>query len=263
MISVIMSVYNAEKYLEEAVDSILNQTYQDFEFIIINDFSNDRSTDILVQYEKRFSNIKLIHNSKNLGLTKNLNLAISIAKGEFIARMDADDISEKNRFERQIEYFKIHKELDIIGTYSYDIDEKGEIIRKRTTPVNHKNIVKIMPMFCPMSHPTIMFKKNSLAKIGFYNEKYRTSQDLEMYFRAAGAGLKFANIPEYLFKYRIDDEFLKRKSFLFRWNDYKLRMEGFKYINLPWYKYSYALIPIILGILPRTLFNSLKKIDPR
>lgn len=263
MISVVMSVYNAEKYLEEAIDSILNQTYQDFEFIIVNDCSDDRCSAILKDYEKNFSKIKLLNNTKNIGLTKSLNKAIAVAKGEFIARMDADDISEENRFERQIAFFKTHPDVDILGTYSNDIDEYGKVFRTRTTPVNHKDIVKMLPKLCPISHPTVMFKKDSLAKIGFYNEKYRTSQDLEMWFRAAGAGLKFANIPEYLFKYRMDSEFLNRKTFKFRWNDYKLRLEGFKYINLPWYKYGYALIPIVLGILPSSVYNSLKKIDPR
>jgi glycosyltransferase EpsE len=84
-----------------------------------------------------------------------------------------------------------------------------------------------------------------------------------MWFRAAGAGLKFGNVPEFLFKYRMDSEFLARKTLKFRYNDYQLRVEGFKHIELPWYKYGYALIPIVLGILPSSIYNSLKRIDPR
>ena len=94
MISVIMSVYNAEKYLKEAVDSVLNQTYKNFEFIIVNDCSKDNSLAILKEYERDHKNIILINNADNLGLTRNLNLALSIAKGKYVARMDADDISE-------------------------------------------------------------------------------------------------------------------------------------------------------------------------
>jgi glycosyltransferase involved in cell wall biosynthesis len=101
-----MSVYNAEKYLKEAIESILNQTYQDFEFIIVNDCSTDRSGVILNDYEKRYSSITLINNQENIGLTKNLNSAIALSKGEYIARMDADDISEINRFERRYRYFR-------------------------------------------------------------------------------------------------------------------------------------------------------------
>lgn len=263
MISVVMSVYNTEKYLKEAIDSILNQTYQDFEFIIVNDCSADGSWDILKDYEKRYNCIKLINNSENLGLTKSLNKALAIAKGEYIARMDADDISELNRFERQLEYLIAHPDIDILGTFSNDINEQGEAFRTRTTPVLHKDIVGMLPKLCPMSHPTVIFKRKSLKTIGFYNEKYKTSQDLEMWFRAAGAGLKFGNIPEFLFRYRMDSEFLARKTLKFRYNDYLLRVEGFKHIELPWYKYGYALIPIVLGLLPHSIYNSLKKIDPR
>ena len=263
MISVIMSVYNAEKYLEKAIDSILNQTYQDFEFIIVNDCSNDGSYAILKEYEKNYKCIRLINNTKNLGLTKNLNRAIAASKGEYIARMDADDISEINRFERQIEYFNNHKEVDILGTFSNDINEYGEVIRTRTNPVSHNEIISMLPKLSPMAHPSVMFKKRSLEKIDFYNEKYRTSQDLEMWYRAAGTGLIFHNIPEFLFQYRIDGNFLARKTFKFRWNDYKLRLEGFKHIKLPWYKYSYAFIPLVLGFLPGSIYNLLRKIDPR
>jgi len=263
MISVVMSVYNAEKYLKEAIDSILNQTYQDFEFIIVNDCSKDSSWAILQDYKKNHKCIRLIDNTENLGLTKNLNRALAISKGEYIARMDADDISDPNRFERQIDYFNKHKDIDILGTFSNDIDEYGEIIRPRKGPITHNEIVKMLPKVSPIAHPTVMFRKASLEKIGFYNPKYRTSQDLEMWFRAAGAGLKFHNIPEFLFKYRMDSDYVARKTFKFRWNDFKLRLRGYKYINLPWYKYVFALIPLVLGIIPEFVYNMLKKIDPR
>ena len=263
MISVIMSVYNAEKYLKEAIESILNQTYQDFEFIIVNDCSKDSSWAILQDYEKSHKCIRLIDNTENLGLTKNLNRALAISKGKYIARMDADDISELNRFERQIAFFNNDKTVDILGTFSHDVDEHGGIIRPRKAPIAHHDIMKMLPKFSPIAHPTVMFKKSSLEKIGFYNPKYRTSQDLEMWFRAAAAGLKFHNIPEYLFKYRMDSDYVARKTFKFRWNDYKLRLEGYKHIHLPWYRYVYALIPLILGIIPESIYNLLKKIDPR
>lgn len=263
MISVVMSVYNAEKYLREAIDSILNQTYQDFEFIIINDCSNDGSWAILKDYEERYPCMRLINNKENLGLTKNLNLALAMSKGEYIARMDADDISDPSRFEKQVSFFKNNTAIDILGTFSNDIDENGKTIRTRTVPVVHKDIMKMLPKLSPIVHPAVMFRKKSLEKIGYYNTKYRTSQDLEMWFRAAAAGLKFHNIPEYLFKYRVDADFLLRKNFQFRWNDFKLRLEGYKCINLPWYEYSYAFIPIILGMIPSPIYRVLKKIDPR
>lgn len=258
-----MSVYNAEKYLEEAIDSIVNQTYQDFEFIIINDCSTDNSGAILNQYKQRYEQIVLISNSSNLGLTKNLNKALSIAKGDFIARMDADDISELNRFEVQHAFLHNNPNIDVLGSFSRNIDEKGTITGKRTAPISHRDILKVLPKLCPLAHPTVMFRKESLAKIGFYNEKYITSQDYDMWFRAAKEGLQFYNIPELLLKYRMNDKYVGRKTFKFRWNDFKLRLEGYKRMRLPLHQYAYALIPLVLGVIPGFMYAHLKKLDPR
>ncbi len=263
MVSVIMSVYNAEKYLKEAVDSILNQTYRSFEFIIVNDCSTDNSYSILEDYASRHDNVILINNGKNLGLTKNLNLALKHASGKYIARMDADDISELDRFEKQVNFLELNQSIDILGTFSKNINENGEITGTRSTPVTHGDIMRILPKLSPLSHPTIMFRKESLEKIGFYNDKYKTSQDYDMWFRASRAGLRFYNIPEFLLKYRMNDDYISRKTFQFRWNDFKLRIEGYKNINLPFYKYGYALIPLVLGVIPGSVYLQLKKMDPR
>jgi glycosyltransferase involved in cell wall biosynthesis len=263
MISVIMSVYNAEKYLKEAVDSILGQTYKNFEFIIINDCSDDNSLPILKEYEMLHNNIILLNNTENLGLTKNLNIALNMASGKYIARMDADDISEPNRFRMQVDFLEKNSAIDILGTFSRNINEDGEITGTRSTPITHKDIMKILPKLSPLSHPTVMFRKESLKKIGFYNDKYLTSQDYDMWFRATRAGLKFYNLPEFLLKYRMNDDYISRKSFKFRWNDFRLRLEGYKNINLPFYKYIYALIPLVLGVIPGSVYLQLKKMDPR
>lgn len=258
-----MSVYNADKYLQEAVDSVLNQTYQDFEFIIINDCSKDKSAEILRNYEKIHKKIILIDNVDNLGLTRNLNLALTIAKGKYIARMDADDVCEPTRFEKQRAYLKKHKNVDIIGSFSTNINQDGEITGNRTVPVTHNDIMLLLPKLCPMTHPTVMFRKSSLKKLCNYNIKYNTSQDYDMWFRAASAGLKFHNLPEYLLKYRMDGKYVGRKTFKFRWNDFKLRLEGYKRLKLSLYDYRYALIPLALGILPKSLYSTLKMLDPR
>src|SRR3989337_2996755 len=123
-VSVIMSVYNGERHLRESVDSILNQTFQDFEFIIINDGSKDQSKYILESYKDE--RIKLIHN-KNMGLTKSLNIGISIAKGKYIARQDADDISEPERLKTQYDFMEANPGLGLIGSQFEVIKENGEI----------------------------------------------------------------------------------------------------------------------------------------
>lgn len=263
MISVIMSVYNSEKYLNEAIDSILNQTYKDFEFLIVDDCSKDNSLKILEEYSQKDSRIILIKNEGNLGLTKNLNKAIKMSKGDYIARMDADDISETKRFEKQIEFLEKNKGIDIVGTFCSDINEDGIFIRNRTLPTIHSQILKILPKFNPFAHPTVMMRKEKILSIGAYNENYRTSQDYELWFRAIGKGLRVANIPEFLLKYRMNDNYVSRKSIKYRMNDIKLKLEGYKHIRLPYYKYIYLGISIILGILPPKLYSLMKKFDLR
>ena len=123
-----MSVYNGEKYLKQAIDSILTQDFKDFEFIIVNDASTDKTAQILDKYDN--ARIKVLVNKKNLGLAKSLNIAIKQAKGEYIARMDDDDISLPSRFSKQLEYLQKYSDVGVLGTQIDVINDKGRIIRK-------------------------------------------------------------------------------------------------------------------------------------
>ena len=262
-ISVIMSVYNAKMFLEEAIKSILNQSFTDFEFLIVDDCSNDGSKKILDLYAQKDSRIKIFTNKENLRLTKNLNKLIEMSNGEYIARMDADDISLSERFNEQIKYFEDHLEVDILGTFSENISNNGTVTGKRKVPITHKEIVKLLPILNPLSHPTVMFRTSALKLIGGYDERYRTSQDFYLWYKAVEKGLKINNIPSVLFQYRMDDDYISRKSFQYRLNEFKIKLDGYKLIKLPWYKYHYALISLVLAFVPPFLFSQLKKIDPR
>ena len=129
-VSVIMSVYNSDKFLSESIESILNQTFRDFEFIIINDCSTDKSLDIIKKYSKNDNRIVLIENENNIGLTKSLNKGVKIAKGNYIARIDADDTALNNRFEVQYNFLEKNKNIFLVGGGTYEIDYKGKIIRR-------------------------------------------------------------------------------------------------------------------------------------
>lgn len=263
MVSVIMSVYNAEEYLAEAIESILLQTFEDFEFIIVDDKSRDNSLNIIKKYNQKDGRIKLIKNKQNLGLTRSLNKGLSIAKYKYIARMDADDISMSDRFEKQVEFLEGNKNIDILGSYAYDINSKNKIIGERRVPLNHSNIIEMLPILSPLIHPSVMVRKISLDKINGYNEKYRTSQDYELWFRAASKGLKFHNLPEYLLKYRMDNNYYRRKSIKYRLNDMKIRYKGYKQNNIPFHKWYLLFIPFIIGIIPKSIYKYLKIFDPR
>ena len=262
-ISVIMSVFNAQTYLKEALDSILNQTFSDFEFLLIDDCSTDKSSEILEAYAKKDDRIGLIKNGSNQGLTKNLNTLINIACGEYIARMDADDISQAERFKKQVEFLDNNPNIDIVGTFSEDISEDGKILGTRKVPVTNDEIIKLLPTLNPLSHPTVMYRRESIEKLDGYDEKYRTSQDYLLWFEAAGHGMMFYNIPEFLFKYRMNDKYTARKSFQYRMNEFRIKIRGYKYIHHPWYKYHMAFLSLILAFIPPFLFKFFKRFDPR
>ena len=262
-ISVIMSVYNAEVYLEEAIESILNQSFSDFEFLILDDCSVDNSAHILSIFASRDARIKVFTNKENLGLTKSLNKLIFLANGEFLARMDADDISLVERFKEQISFFNTHPAVDIVGTFSQDISEIGEVMGERTVPVSHKEIIKLLPKLNPLSHPTVMMRASVISKIGGYDERFRTSQDYHLWFKAIGNGFKINNIPKTLFQYRMNDNYASRKNFEFRWNMFKVILDGYKLIGHPWYKYHFSLLTLALAFIPTFLFKQVKKLDPR
>lgn len=249
--------------MEYAIESILKQTYKNFEFLIMDDGSHDESLDILRKYEKKDSRIRIYKNKANYGLTVSLNILLKHTKGELIARMDSDDISKRKRFEHQVRLLNEHSNLDITGTFAEDIDKDFNVLRQRKVPVEDSDIKKMLPVMNPLNHPSVMFRKSVISKIGYYNEKFRTTQDYDLWFRAMAAGLKFHNLPEYLLQYRVDDTYMNKKSWKYRWTECKIRIEGYKKIKLPLHRWGYMFIPVILGIIPENLFTLLKKLDPR
>ena len=202
-ISVIMSVFNGEKYLREAIDSILGQTFTDFEFIIVNDGSTDNSLSIIKGYaDKR---IRLIDNEQNIGLTKSLNRAIKQARGEYIARQDADDISLPNRFEEQIKYFKKNPKVVLLGTGICRIDGNGKILGKTLAIAKPgKSLVKQNQF----NHGSTMFKSGVIRELGGYNELFKYCQDYELWLRLAKY-YEVRNLPQILYQLRFHDEALR------------------------------------------------------
>ena len=190
-ISVIMSVFNAEKYLEKAIESILSQTYKNIEFIIINDGSSDKSLEIIKYYAFKKSNIIVI-DQKNIGLTKSLNKGIEKATGDYIARMDADDISSTNRFENFIDYIGKNGEIDLYSTPAYIMNEKG-MVQKTIPNYFRRNGFdkKLLNYYNSMVHGALVVKTDILKKY-MYNEEFVYSQDFELYHRLMRSGYKIS-----------------------------------------------------------------------
>ncbi|MGC4128736.1 MAG: glycosyltransferase [Bergeyella sp.] len=218
VLSVVMSVFNAEKYLHKAVDSVLNQTFQDFEFIIIEDCSTDRSLEILEEYARKDSRIVLIKKDKNkgaAGFIENLNIGLDKSRGKYIARMDADDISLPERFEKQIAVLEGDAELFIVGANLEMMDENDNHISIKSAPVSDSEIKNTMYKSIALYHPVLMFRNDGKIR---YREKMLSCEDYDLYFRLMLQNKKMANIPEILLKYRVLDSSISRKDKTFiRW----------------------------------------------
>ena len=199
-LSVVMSVYNGQKDLKEAIESVLRQSYADFEFIIINDGSSDDTGGIIESCAAKDKRIISVH-QQNIGLTRSLNKGIKIAKGKYIARQDADDISLRERFELQMEFLHNNMEVVLCGTWFREINEgRGSMIRKYPLDDTalRKNI-KYINYFC---HPSVIFLKEAFVKAGGYDERFLTAQDFELWIRLAKVG-KVANLPEIMVEKKI------------------------------------------------------------
>ncbi|SDG63888.1 Glycosyltransferase involved in cell wall bisynthesis [Selenomonas sp. WCT3] len=199
-ISVVMSVYNGERYLSEAIDSILNQSYDDFEFIIIDDCSTDNSVDIIKSYND--NRIRLVRNEENLRLPASLNKGIKLASGKYIARMDADDISLMDRFSKQVKYLEEHPEVTALGGSFQVIDCGGCNLYKHHALTDEK-LERYYLIPSPLAHPTVMMRRETIIDNNlFYDERYSSAQDYDLWLRIRKQ-FKIANLPDVLLKYRI------------------------------------------------------------
>lgn len=200
-ISVVMSVFNGQAFLAEAIESILNQTFRDFEFVIIDDGSTDKTAEILSAYASRDARMRIIH-QENKGRTHSLNIAIELAKGTYIARMDADDIALPRRFEEQIDFLERRPEVGLLGGAVQLINDKGEVLDTVQPPLEDTQIKSIMLHVNPMWHPTIVMRKEVVLAVGGYRTAFDESEDYDLFLRM-GERIQIANLGEFVLKYRI------------------------------------------------------------
>ncbi len=216
LVTVLMPVFNGEKFLSQAIESILNQTYSNFELLIIDDGSTDNSIQIIESFHD--SRIKLIKTPCRLGLSKSLNLGVRLAKGIYIARMDADDISYPLRFEEQITYLEKNKDCQVISSLIRHIDENGNPsgtwdIDK--VGINSRVIDSILPWENCIAHPTIMIRQEILATHP-YDEKTIGAEDYELWLRLRYYGVIIHKLPQILLDYRIHDQSISISSSEYR-----------------------------------------------
>jgi hypothetical protein len=195
-----MPVYNAAAYVGNAVRSVLAQAFTDFELLVIDDGSADASAEVVQSFSD--PRIRFVRNERNLGLTPTLNRGLSLARGELVARQDADDISEPDRLARQVAFLDAHADIALVGSWYRKIDADGRITAERRLPVRDAELRWAMLSYCPIVHSTATFRRYAVMALGGYDERFAYAQDFDLWSRVARHH-RMANVPESLVRYRV------------------------------------------------------------
>ncbi|KAA6334516.1 putative glycosyltransferase EpsE [termite gut metagenome] len=257
-----MSIYRTERvvYFDLAMQSIWeNQTYQPDEIILVQDGPlTDELYESLKYWKKKIlDKLILVPLETNVGLTRALNIGIPFCSGRYIARMDTDDICYPHRFELQIQFLELHQDISVLGTGMQEINENGKLMHLRTYPSKMDQIINYIPKASPLAHPTVMIR-NELFNKGFrYNEKYRKSQDVDLWFRVIDAGYRISNLPCSLVYFRRTQKtYKKRKNIKSSWDELFIYFHGIKrlYGLISW-RYIYPITRFCIKLFPSTILK--------
>jgi len=265
-----MAVYKEDRleWVEQAINSVLQQTYQNFVYVIVIDGEiNQDIYTYLCDLCRQNKKMILVLNRSNLGLSACMNFIVDWALFElgdtkYFFRMDADDISEKNRFSSQIDYLEKHKNVSILGCALKEINENGLIVGKRGLPIKHGDIIKFLPKRCSINHPTVAIRFK-VFKDGFrYNKELRNTQDYFFWIELAEAGYEFANLGEKLLQFRRVNDFYKRRGLTKSINEFKARFYAMRLLK----RYTlgnviYAFCVLLLRLMPSKIVKLAYKLD--
>ncbi len=259
-ISVIMGAYNCADTIEKSIESIQAQTVTDWEMIICDDGSTDNTAEIVDGCAKSDGRIILIQNESNRGLSYCLNRCIELAKGEFCARMDGDDLCDPLRFEKQVQFLVDNPEYGLVSTTMKRFDENGEYSVPATGEpyeATKKDFIKGSP-FC---HAPAMIRTESYKRVNGYRDipKTRGVEDYDIWFRMYAAGIKGCVLQEPLYSMFDGRGAAKRRSYKRRMNEAWVRKEGYKMLKIPFFSRIYILKPLLLGLIPQWLYRKLRK----
>lgn len=259
-VAVIMGVYNEEKKLIGAIESVLAQSFQDWILLVCDDGSSDGSRSILEDYKNRYSDkIVLFRNERNRGLTYCLNKMIKNTNAEYIARMDADDVSRQDRLHRQVEFLDQNKEYAIVGTSIAKYDENG-IFAKTIYPKepNRKSFL----WNSPFAHPSIMIRSDILKELKGYKDEPRTlrCEDYDLWMRLYEKGYKGYNIQDTLLEYYEGRNAYKKRKYKYRIAEMKTRYYGYKKLGLLPQGLPFVVKPLLVGVIPGVVVKNIKAI---
>jgi glycosyltransferase involved in cell wall biosynthesis len=254
LVSVVMGVYNGKDTLERSVRSALQQTYKNLEFIVVDDGSTDGSSEILLTLAAQDSRINII-TQRNTGLTKSLNIGVRAAKGELIARLDADDYAATERIEKQVAAFQARPELVLLGSNSLDQYENAS--PKEWGHLSDAEIEREIILCTPFPHSTVMFRADVFRKLGGYNESFVTSQDTELWMRFAKQG-KVSMLPECLIERTVHSGSISHSRRFRQFND-AWRARRMHYEGSSLYAFYFSLRSLIITFIPQGVIRALKE----
>lgn len=260
VVSVIMGVYNQknEELLKRSIQSILSQSEKSIEFIICDDGSNIENKTLLRNLASQDERIIFIENQHNMGLSYTLNRCIDLANGEFIARMDDDDISDKKRLEFEVDFLRKNKEFSFVGCSAYLIDDKGEIWSERITITEPRK--EDFLKGSQFIHPSVLFRANVLKENKYSCKSWcERTEDYDLWMRLYAKGNRGYNLKEKLFYYREDLDGMKKRKMKYRINEMIVRYHGFKSLNIILVGIPFLIKPILVGMLPNRIIKFLHK----
>lgn len=257
VVSVIMGIYNCADTLPDAIESILNQTFQDFELILCNDGSTDKTLMIAQDYAARYpEHIVLIQNEKNMGLNYTLNHCLKVARGKYIARMDGDDRSLPHRFAKEVSFLDNHPEIAFVST-ALDVFDDSGIWGERYFPQHPKK--RDFAFESQFSHSACMIRKAAYDAVGGYTISpwLLRVEDCHLWIKLYAKGFQGFNLPEKLYAYRDDKGSYHKRKYKDRINAAYVTCYAVDKLNLPKYLYFLALKPLVVGLLPYRIYNFL------
>ena len=253
-ISIIMGIYDCEDTLSEAIDSIIKQTYSNWELIMCDDGSHDNTYEVAKKFQKQFPDkIILLHNDHNIGLNKTLNRCLEYASGEYIARMDGDDLSLKDRFENEVKILDEFEDIAIVSCPMIYFDKNGDWGEGSAIEYpSNSDFIKGTP-FC---HAPCMVRKEAyMAVKGYSTSKWTMrAEDYHLWFKMYAIGYKGYNLQTAYYKMRDDEKAYNRRRFKYCINEVYVRFSGYRMLNIPIKYYVYVLRPIVVGLLPKKIY---------
>jgi len=270
LVSVVVPVHNGEATIRTALESILRQTYSEFELLVIDDGSTDSTPELLEDMSRRDRRVRVLRNPSAMGLGWTLNRGVAEARGDWIARMDADDVAHPERLMRQLRALQADPSIHVLGTQAVEVDAAGRARGVRRVPLAPEDVRAVLPWTNPIVHPSVMFRREVILSVGSYDPSLRHAEDYDLWLRCAAAGVKMANLPDMLLWYRVTRSLMKKRGWAYRRTEMRVRWRGYRLLRAkPWERVG-VLLPLFfytVGLFPDPIVGSasrlMTRVDPR